>query len=79
MLAQVQNGREYSQPFPVTNEVKQEVLAPTLFIVMFMHTDAFQDFDVGFPFRYRFDGKVFILRRLQAKSKVQTEVLVEFL
>ena len=29
--------------------------------------------------RYRFDGKLFNLRRLQAKSKVQTEVLDEFL
>ena len=31
------------------------------------------------PIRYRFDGKLFNLRRLQAKSKVQTEVLDEFL
>ena len=29
--------------------------------------------------RYRFDGKLFNLRRLQAKSEVQTEVLDEFL
>ena len=29
--------------------------------------------------RYRFDGKLFSLRRLQAKSNVQTEVLDEFL
>ena len=28
---------------------------------------------------YRFDGKLFNLRMLQAKSKVQTEVLDEFL
>ena len=28
---------------------------------------------------YRFDGKLFNLRRLQAKPKVQTEVLDEFL
>ena len=31
------------------------------------------------PFRYRVDGKLFNLRRLQAKSKVQTEVVDEFL
>ena len=37
-----------------------------------MLTDAFQDGDNGLPIRYRFDG-------LQAKSKVQTEVLDEFL
>ena len=42
-------------------------------------TDAFQDCDDGFPIRYRFDGKVFNLWRLQAKSKVQTGVLDELL
>ena len=44
-----------------------------------MLTDAFQDGDNGVPIRYRFDGKFFNLRRLQAKSKVETEVLDEFL
>ena len=44
-----------------------------------MLTAASQDGDNGIPIRYRFDGKLFNLRRLQAKSKVQTEVLDEFL
>ena len=44
-----------------------------------MLTDAFEDGDNGIPIRYRFDWKLFNLRRLQAKSKVQTEVLDEFL
>ena len=44
-----------------------------------MLTDAFQDGDNGIPIRHRFDGKLFNLRRLRAKSKVQTEVLDEFL
>ena len=45
-----------------------------------MLTAAFQDADNDIPIRYyRFDGKLFNLRRLQAKSKVQTEVLDEFL
>ena len=82
MLARVQNNGEFSDPFPVTNGVKQGwVLASTLFSMMFsaMLTDAFQDGDNGIPIRYRFDGKLFNLRRLQAKSKVQTEVLHEFL
>ena len=35
--------------------------------------------DNGIPISYRFDGKLFNLRMLQAKSKVQTEVLDEFL
>ena len=44
-----------------------------------MLTDAFQDCDNGISIRYRLDGKFFNLRRLQAKSKVQIEVLDEFL
>ena len=40
-----------------------------------MLTDAFQDGDKGIPIRYRFNTKLFDLRRLQAKSKVQTEFL----
>ena len=82
MLARVQNDGEFSDLFPVTNGVKQGcVLASTLFSMMFsaMLTDAFQDGDNGIPIRFRFDGKLFNLRRLQAKSKVQTEVLDEFL
>ena len=82
MLARVQNDGEFSDPFPVANGVKQGcVLASTLFSMMFsaMRTDAFQDGDSGIPIRYRFDEKLFNLRRLQVKSKVQTEVLDEFL
>ena len=41
--------------------------------------DVFQDGDNGIPIRYRFDGKLFNLRRLLAKSKEQTEGLDEFL
>ena len=41
--------------------------------------DAFQDRDNGFPIRYRFDGTIFNFRRLQAKTKVQTDVLDELL
>ena len=54
--------------------VKQDcVLASTLFSIMFsaMLTDVFQDGDNGIPITYRFDGKLFNLQRLQAKSKVQ--------
>ena len=82
MLVRVQNDGEFSDPFPVTNGVKQGcVLASTLFSMMFsaMLTNAVQDGDNGITISYRFDGKLFNLRRLQAKSKVQTEVLDEFL
>ena len=70
MQARVQNDGEYSEPFPVTNGVKQGcVMAPTLFSMMFsaMLTDAFQDVDAGFPIRYRFDGK---LLNLSAASQL---------
>ena len=81
-LHESQNDGEFSDPFPVTNCVKHGcVLASTLFSMMFsaMLTAAFQDVDNGIPIRYRFDRKLFNLRRLQAKSKVQTEVQDEFL
>ena len=66
---------EYSDPFPITNGVKQGfAMAPTLFSMMSfgMLTDAFQGCDAGFPIKYRFDGKLLNLRRLKAKHKVQT-------
>ena len=76
MQARVQNDGEYSEPFPVTNGVKQGcVMVPILFSMMLsaMLTDAFQDVAAGFPIRYHFDGKLLNLRRLQAKSKVQKD------
>ena len=78
--ARVQNDGEFSEPFEVTNGVKQGcVMVPTLFSMMFskMPMGAFQDSDTGFPIRYRFDGNIFNLSRLQAKTKVQTDVLDE--
>ena len=82
MQARVQNDGEFSEPFEVTNEVKQGcVMAPTLFSMMFsaMLMDAFQDSDTGFPIRYWFDGNIFNIRRLQTKPKEQTDVLDELL
>ena len=82
MQARVQNDGEYSEPFPMTNGVKQGcVLASILFSMMFsaMLTYAFQDVDAGFSIRYRFDDKLQNLRRLQAKSKVQTDVIDKLL
>ena len=40
-----------------------------------MLTNAFQDVDAGFPIRHRFDCKLLNLKRLQAKSKVQTDAV----
>ena len=54
MQARVQNDGEFSEPFEVTNGVKQVcVMAPTLFSMMFsaMLMDTFQDSDTVFPVR----------------------------
>ena len=48
-----------------------------MFSAMLM--DAFQDSDTSFPIRCRFYGNIFNLRRLQAKTKVQIDVLDELL
>ena len=44
-----------------------------------MFVDVFQDSETGFPIKCRFDGNIFNRRRLQAKTKVQTDVLDELL
>ena len=56
-------------------------MAPTLFNMMFlaMLTDAFQDCYAGLPIIYIFGYKLFNLRRLQAESKLQTDVLDKLL
>ena len=67
MVARVQDNGETSDPFPVSNGVKQGcVLAPTLFSLMFsaMLTDAYRDGDVGVDINFRIDGGVFKPRRL---------------
>ena len=82
--AHVLDEGESSVPFPVTNGVKQGcvLLAPTLFRVMFsaMLTDAVHDSDPypGIDIRCRTDGKLFNLRRLQAKTKIYVDRLREF-
>ena len=42
---------------------------------MLCYIDAFQDSNTGFPIKYRFVGNILNLRRWQAKTKVQTDVL----
>ena len=82
MHARVQNDGQFSEPFDVKNGVKQGcVMAPTLFSMMFsaMIVDAFQDSGTGISIRYRFDGNIINLRMLQAKTKVQTDVIDELL
>ena len=76
MKARVQNYGEFSEPFEVTDLVKQGcVMAPLC--MTFSAMDAFHDSDTGFPIRYHFDGNVVNLKGLQAKPMVQTGVLDE--
>ena len=82
MQARVQENVDASDPFQVSNGVKQGcVLAPTLFSILFaaMLLDAFSDCDRGVYIQFRTDGKLFNLRRLQAKTKVFEAILREFL
>ena len=44
-----------------------------------MLTDAFRDTDVGISIKYHTDGSVFNLRRLQAKTKVISDTINDFL
>ena len=82
MTACVIDDGGMSDPFPVTNGVKQGcVLAPTLFSMMFsaMLMDAFREPTPGIPIRYRCDGKLFNTRRLQAVTKVKETVIRDLL
>ena len=82
MMARVLDDGGSSDPFPVSNGVKQGcVLAPTLFSMMFsaMLMDAFSDETPGIPVRYRCDGKLFNPRRLQAVTKVTETVIRDLL
>ena len=82
MLARIQDCGEISQPYPVSNGVKQGcVLAPTLFSIMFsaMLMDTFIDTDVGIGINYHIDSSVFNLRRLQAKIKVTSDTVNDLL
>lgn len=44
-----------------------------------MLTEGFRDSDAGIGIKFRTDGSVFNLRRLQAKTKVTTDTINEFL
>ena len=82
MVARVLNDGGRSEPFQVTNGVKQGcVLAPTLFSMMFaaMLMEAFKDSSTGIPIRYRYDGNLFNLKRLQALSKVNETKIKDLL
>ena len=78
MLARVIDERESSETIQVTNGIRQGcVLAPTFFSVDFsaMLKTAFHDDTDSMVIRYRTGGKLFNLRRLQARTKVKEETV----
>ncbi|KAJ1091846.1 hypothetical protein NDU88_004961 [Pleurodeles waltl] len=83
MLARVINDGDSSDAFSVTNGVKPGcVLAPTLFSMTFsaMLSDAFcNDKETSIKIRYRNDGRLFNLQRLQAKTKFEEHPVCDFL
>ena len=82
MQARVQDNGDFSEPFSVSNGVKQGCfLAPTLFSLMFsaMLSDAFGGADFGVGIRWRFDGSVFNIKRLQARTKVHSGTINDLL
>ena len=82
MMARVIEHGSASDPFPVSNGVKQGcVLAPTLFSLLFasMLFAALSKTSSGINVRYRCDGRFFDLRRLKAKTKVLEALVRDFL
>lgn len=84
MKARVQDDGSQSEPFLVSNGVKQGcVLAPTLFSMMFsaMLSEAFANNceNIGIGITSRMDGSIFNLRRLQAKTKVKKDMINDLL
>ena len=73
MAARMSEEGKLSEPFGFNNGTKQGcVLASLLFDIFYaaMLLDAFRNNDQGIHIKFRTDGGIFNLRRLQAKTKV---------
>ncbi|KAL8606845.1 hypothetical protein ACOMHN_036483 [Nucella lapillus] len=82
MTGMVLSGAEASEPFEITNGVKQGcVLAPVLFNLFFtcIISHAVRDIEDGVYIRYRMDGSLFDLRHLSAKTKTINKFILEAL
>jgi len=82
MMAQVLDCGVLSDQFCVCSGTKQGcVLAPLFFTVYFamMLLVAFQNCNIGVSIQLRTDGSVFNLRRLQAETKLQDQIIQELL
>ena len=81
MAIVIENG-DVSDPFPVTNGVKQGcVLAPALFSILFaeMLSAALAKTNASTMIRCRTDARFFDLRRLKANTKVQEALVRDFM
>ncbi|KAL8566708.1 hypothetical protein ACOMHN_050356 [Nucella lapillus] len=75
-------GGEASEPFEITNGVKQGcVLAPVVFNLFFtcVLSYAVRDIEDGVYIRYRMDGSLFDFRRLSAETKTTEKLILEAL
>ena len=82
MTGQVLSNGEKSDPFSISNGVKQGcVLALVLFNLFFtcVLRQAVGNMDKGVYVRFRYDGSVFDLRRLSAKTKTLNSLIQEAL
>ena len=82
MVARVQDQGQTSEPLSVTNGTTQGcVMAPLLFTLVFsaMLNDAFHDNDLGALIRFRTDGNVFNLRRLNSKTRTSKVLIRDLL
>ena len=82
MVARINFGGELSDPIQVENGVKQgDIDDPTLFAIYFaaMMQIAFRNHNGGIYIRYRTSGKLFNLRRFDAKSKVFISLIRDLL
>ena len=82
ITGQVLSNGEQSDPFSISNGVKQGcVLAPVLFNLFFtcVLRQAAGNMDEGVYVRFRYDGSIFDLRRLSAKTKTLNSLIQEAL
>lgn len=82
MCARVIDKGSVSDSFSVCSGVKQGcTMAPTLFAIYFaaMLQDALKSTDIGVYIQYRTTGKLFNLRRLQARTKVMEALIRDLL
>ena len=82
MVGLVLAGSDSSAPFEISNGVKQGcVLAPVLFNLFFtcVLNHALGDLDRGIYIKYRLDGSLFDLRRLNAKTRTVERLVIDAL